>query len=214
MTELTPFVRDALVAGKTRDEIREVLLQASWQEDEISDALSRFADIPFSVPIPRRRASGSAREAFLYLVTFMMLYTAAISFGELVCGFIDTRFPDPVQDGYDYGIVNQNDSIRWLIASLIVSFPTWFFLTRSHLINYAKDPERRASPIRRWLSYLTLFVASCTLLTTTIVLLASALGGEFVGRTVLKSGVVIFIASSIFGFYFWELGRGEKRGKK
>lgn len=210
--ELTQFVRDALLAGKSREEVREVLSHAGWQTDEVDDALSRFADVPFPVPVPLRRTSGSAREAFLYLVTFMMLYTAAISLGNLLCGFVDNLMPDPVREPYAaYQDSYRNESTRWLIASLIVSFPVWFMLTRGHLMSYAKDPERRGSPVRRWLTYLTLFVAASTVLTTLIVLLAGALGGEFVVRTLLKSGIVLAISGCIFGFYLWELRLGERR---
>ena len=209
MDELSVFVRDSPSSVKSRDDVREALSQAGWPRDEIDDTLSRFAEIDFPMPVPRRRTSGSAREAFLYLVTFMMLYTAAISMGNLLCAFVDTWMPDAVQDpsGGDY----DHEGMRWLIASLIVSFPVWFLLTRSHLMSYAKDPERRGSAVRRWLTYLTLFVAASTVLITMIVLLAGALGGEHVVRTILKSAVVILISGGIFGFYLWELRRGEAR---
>lgn len=209
--ELIQFVRDALLAGKTRDEVRTALTQAGWQQDEIDDSLARFADIDFPVPVPLKRTSGSAREAFLYVVTFLMLYTAAISLGNLLCGFVDRAMPDPVQEPYYYGERYQSESMRWLIASLLVSFPAWFFLTRAHLISYAKDPERRTSPVRRWLTYLTLTVAASTVLVTMIVLLAGALGGEYVERTLFKSLIVIALSGGIFGFYLWELRRGEGR---
>ena len=211
MTELTQFVRDALAAGRSRGEARAVLLQAGWPGDEIDDALACFAEIDFPVPVPRRRTSGSAREAFLYLVTFVMLYTAAISLGNLLCGFVDSAMPDAVQDSTRYGSDYQNEGTRWLIASLVVSFPVWFLLTRAHLKSYANDPQRRTSPVRGWLTYLTLFVAASTVLTTMIVLLAGALGGEHFERTVLKSGIVILIAGGVFGFYLWELRRGETK---
>lgn len=215
MTELTQFVRESLLAGKSRDEVRAVLSQAGWQQDEIDDSLSRFADVAFPVPVPLKRTSGSAREAFLYLVTFMMLYTAAISLGNLLCGFVERAMPDPIHEEYYYYSAGaQASEMRWLIASLIVSFPVWFFLTRGHLVSYAKDPERRASPVRRWLTYLTLFVAASTVLTTLIVMLAGALGGESFTRTLFKSLIVIAIAGGVFGFYLWELRRDEKKVAK
>lgn len=209
MGDLMPFVRDALLAGKSRAEVRGVLLQAGWQEDEVDDALGAFAEVDFPIPVPLPRTSGSPREAFLYLVTFLMLYVASISLGNLLCGFVDLAMPDPVEEVTRYPGSYDNDSTRWLIASLLVAFPAWFLLTRSHLISYARDPQRRRSPVRRWLTYLTLFVAASTILTTMIVLLAAALGGEALARTFLKSVIVLGIAGSVFGFYLWELRRGE-----
>lgn len=214
MTELDRFVREALSLGRSREEVRGVLGEAGWPADEVDDALSNFAEIAFPVPVPRRRTSGSAREAFLYLVTFLTLYTASISLGYLLSGFVDTALPDLVQDPYQYEVQYRNENIRWLMASLMVSFPAWLLLTRSHLITYSKDPARRASGVRRWLTYLTLFVAASVVLTTLIVLLAGALGGEHVLRTLLKSLIVIFISGGIFGFYLWDMQRGEGQGRR
>ncbi len=210
MTELNHFVRSALEAGKSQQEIREVLLQAKWQEKEISEALSLYADIPFPVPVPYRQHSGWAKESILYLVTFFMLYVATISLGNLLSGFVDTKFPDLVQDQDNYlGENYQHDAIRWLLASLIVSFPTWLWLTRKLLISYVDDPQRRMSPVRAWLTYLTLFFAATCILTTLVVLVAGALSGELAVRTILKCIVVIVLTGGIFGFYFWDLHRGE-----
>src|SRR3546814_19850117 len=81
-----------------------------------------------------------------------MLYTAAISLGNLLCGLVENLLPDPLRDTR-YGDSYDNESTRWLIASLIVSFPGCFLLPRAHLFSYAKDPQRRASHVPRWLHY-------------------------------------------------------------
>src|SRR5512140_2939500 len=103
LNELIAFVREAFSAGHPRTEVRAVLAAAGWPEDEIDDAFSRFADVQFPIAVPHRRQSGSAREAFLYLVTFVALYTFAIAFGALLFGLVDHIIPDPVADRYAYG---------------------------------------------------------------------------------------------------------------
>lgn len=211
MTDLRRFISDALTAGKSKEEIRGVLIDAKWQAGEIDDALSQFADIAFPVPVPRRQHSGWAKESFLYLVTFFMLYVATISLGNLLTGFVDSKFPDQVQDQGGYlGDNYQHEAVRWLLASLIVSFPMWFWLTRKLLISYVDDAERRMSPVRAWLTYMTLFVAATCILSTVVVLVAGVLSGELAVRTILKCTVVIALTGGIFGFYFWDLHRGEK----
>ena len=45
------------------------MLQAGWREDELTNALSAYADIAFPVPVPRPKPYLQAREAFLYLVS-------------------------------------------------------------------------------------------------------------------------------------------------
>ena len=71
-----------------------MLLEAGWQDSEVRNGLSGFAEVDFSVAVPRPAPYLYAREAFLYLVSFIALYVTAISFGILVFGLIDYSFPD------------------------------------------------------------------------------------------------------------------------
>src|SRR3546814_11633295 len=72
--ELDTFVREALMRGQSREAIAQVLAAAGWAEAQTRDVLSAYAEVDFPVPVPRPRASLSAREAFLYLVLFASLY--------------------------------------------------------------------------------------------------------------------------------------------
>ena len=49
-------------------------IEAGWQETEVRSGLSGFADVDFSVAVPRPAPYLYAREAFLYLVSFIALY--------------------------------------------------------------------------------------------------------------------------------------------
>ncbi len=209
MTDLNDFVRRALGAGHGRDEIRQILSQAGWPDDEVVDALARFASVDFPIPVPCRRTSGSPREAFLYIVTFIALYTWTVSLGQLLWGFVDLAFSDPLQRGYDGGAAS-SESLNWGISAIIVSFPVYYFPTRAHLRSYLQSPERRTSTVRRWLTYLTLAASSITVLWTLVVLVANALGPELTVRSILKSLIVISIAGGSFGFYFWEVRQGDE----
>lgn len=210
MNELIEFVRQALAAGHSRDQVSDVLRQAGWADDEVRLALSRFADVPFSIPVPRRQPSGSARDAFLYLVTFTALYTAAIATGALLFGIVDHFLPDPVIDRNEYG--DQAEALRWNVAALVVAFPIYLGLTRKHLKDYAMDPERRGSGVRRWLTYLTLFVAAAVVVGDLIDLVGNVLGGELAARFLLKILVVFMIAGGVFVFYLWEIRSADREG--
>ena len=94
--DLTGFIREALNRGLPRDEIRDVLSQADWSDEEIQAALLSFAEVAFPFPVPRPRPSLSAREAFEYLVLFGTLYMSAFSLGTLLFQFINLAFPDPL----------------------------------------------------------------------------------------------------------------------
>jgi hypothetical protein len=202
--EISSFVKEALGKGLSRTDIAGALGKAGWPKDEIDVALGLYADVPFPVPVPRRKPYLSAREAFIYLLLFVCLYISAYNFGSLLFSFINTWFPDAVQ-GY-YG---DNSGMRFSIASLIVAFPLYLWLSSLTQKAIAKDKEKRGSKIRKWLTYITLFVAASVIIGDTIALLFSLLGGELTLRFTLKVLVIMFIAGLIFGYYLWDLRKDE-----
>ena len=203
--QLAAFVKESLERGQDRGAIQEVLLQAGWQEGEVRNALSAFADINFPVAVPRPKPSFHAREAFLYLLSFIALYVAAINFGILVFGLIDWTFTDPLDRGDRYPSFGK----ATVIASVIVAFPLYLFMMRRMSSEIAADPERQQSPVRRWLTYLTLVVGAGIILADVIALLANLLLGNLAVRFLLKVAAIMVITSCIFGFYLWDIRRAE-----
>ncbi|MBI4458282.1 hypothetical protein HY633_04940 [Candidatus Uhrbacteria bacterium] len=205
-SELHLFVKEALAAKVPRENIKAALAQAGWTAEEIGGALSSYAEIDFPVPVPRRRPYLSAREAFIYLVLFMCLYISAFNFGSLLFDFINRWFPDALRQ-YESGDLS---SIRFAVASLIVAFPLYLWLSSLTMKAIEADPEKRGSKIRKWLTYLTLFVAAGILIGDLISLLFNLLGGELTARFMLKTLVVLLIAGTVFGYYLWDLRQEEK----
>ena len=203
--ELRAFIKEALERGHDREEIRRVLLEAGWQESEVRNGLAGFADVDFSVAVPRPAPYLYAREAFLYLVSFIALYVSAISFGIIVFGLIDYSFPDALdyRDGF-----SASDGAT-AIASVIVAFPLYLLLSRWLARHVAADPERRQSLVRRWLTYLTLVVGAGIILGDLIALLANVLTGDPTLRFVLKALSILAITGCIFGYYVWDMRRIE-----
>lgn len=203
MDELTAFVKEALGRGLPRPRISEALASAGWPKDEVADALSRFADLDFPIPVPKPRQSGSARDAFLYLVTFFALYVSAFALGSLAYGLIEHLIPDPAMDRLSYN--DSYEGLRWSVSSLIVAFPVYFGLMRKHIGDYRRDPERRSSPVRRWLTYLTLFVAATVVIGTLIATISEVLGGELAARFLAKSAAVLLISGGVFVYYLQDM---------
>jgi hypothetical protein len=210
--ELVGFVRDALSRNVARAEIEQVLQRAGWTREQIGAALAAFAEIDFPVPVPRARPYLSAREAFLYLVLFGTLYVSTYYLGSLIFDVINWAFPDPAVafDGYNEFIRQQ---VRWAVSALIVAFPV--FLYTSWLTGRAigLDPTKRASKVRRWLTYWTLFVAASVLIGDVTTLVYNLLGGELTVRFVLKVLTVALIAGTAFTYYLHDLRLDEQESR-
>lgn len=208
--ELTDFVRTSLERGLTRTQIAQALGAAGWKTDQVNAAIASFATVDFPVPVPRPRPSLSAREAFIYLLLFTTLYIVAYHLGSLVFDFVNRAFPDPAsplsEDGFRSGL-------RFSVAALVVALPV--FLYTSRLTNRATemDAGQRLSPVRRWLTYLTLFQAACVLIADVTTLVYNLLGGDLTVRFGLKALTVGVIAGTVFWYYLSDLGVDEKESR-
>jgi hypothetical protein len=211
--ELLDFVRDALARGLSRAQVEDALRKAGWTTDQTRAALGAFAEIDFPIPVPRARPYLSAREAFLYLVLFGTLYTSAYSLGSLVFDFINLALPDAATPGFAGSSDYVRQSIRWSVSSLIVAFPVFLYTSWFTARAISLDPIKRASKVRRWLTYWTLFVAACALIGDFTTLVYNLLGGELTVRFVLKVITVALIAGSAFTYYLSDLRLDEAENK-
>ena len=91
--DLEVFVRDALSRGVPRERVAITLADAGWSTAQVQRALGSWAEVDFPVPVPRPRASLSAREAFFYLLMFAALYMAAFHLCDLM---FDVLFESPL----------------------------------------------------------------------------------------------------------------------
>jgi len=206
--DLTGFIREALNRGVSRDAIRDALRRAEWTDEEIPGAMRSFAPVEFPIAVPRPRPSLSAREAFEYLVLFGTLYLSAIALGTLLFQFIDLAFPDPLWTPQRFQMANH--AIRQSIASLVVGTPIFLYMTRRITLAVAHSPLKRASPVRRWLTYLTLAIAVGVLIGDSTTLVYNLLGGDVTPRFLLKALTIGGIAGTAFTYYLSDLRRDER----
>jgi hypothetical protein len=206
--DLEWFVREALAKGAGKAEVEAALAQAGWAPEQTRPVLDAYADVPFVVPVPRPRPYLSAREAFLYLLLFTALYWSAWHLGSLLFDLINHAFPDAVDPGYTAHW--RSRSMRFSAASIIIAFPVFAFVARLLAKELARSPIKRLSAVRRWLTYLTLFIAAGFLIGDLIALVYRLLGGELGVRFVLKALVVAVIAGTAFGWYLHDLRREER----
>ena len=209
--ELTGFLKEGLERGLPREQLEEVLVEAGWPTDQIRGALSGFADVDFPIPVPRPKPYLFAREAFVYLVLFSTLYVSAFNLGALLFQFIERAFPDPSLDPA-FVVEASRQAILFSISSLVVAFPVFVFVSWTNDRTVRQDPRRRLSKVRRWLTYLTLFVAAGILIGDVISLVYNLLDGELTARFVLKVVTVGAITGSVFGYFFRDI-RNEEDAK-
>jgi hypothetical protein len=204
--DLERFVRDALLRGESRPAIAAALAEAGWPAEQVAEALDAYAEVPFAVPVPRPRPYLSAREAFLYLVMFASLYVWAVQLGNLLFDLVNHWLPDAADPPWQRNW--QGRSMRWAVASILIAFPLFLYVSRLLSREMAQSPVKRLSVVRRWLTYVTLFLAAGVLVGDLITLVYNVLAGELTLRFVLKVLIVGAIAGAIFWFYLREgLGR-------
>lgn len=194
---LTDFIEHARSKNMDHQTIRMLLLSAGWKEKDIAEAMTKEA---LDMPVPMPTDAGGARDAFLHLLMFVSFFTTAISSVMLLFSYINRWFPDAAFTD-SYGGVVDNSGIRWGLASLIVAFPLFIWISRILHSEMEKHVEKASSAIRRWLTYLTLFVAAATLMGDVITLVFFLLNGELTLRFIFKVLVVFYIAGT--GFYYF-----------
>ncbi|MCH2337132.1 MAG: DUF5671 domain-containing protein [Pseudomonadales bacterium] len=203
---LATFIDHAIRAGSNKEQVEQALTAAGWPKEQIADGLRSIADLDFVVPVPTPKPQLLARDAFLYLILFATLYVSGFHFGALLFQFIDLAFVDRLgqEESATLGLM------RMSTAALIVAYP--IFISVSYYTNRGLllDPIRRTSPVRRWLTYLTMFIAACVITGDFITVVYSLLSGGLSIPFLLKTFVVGLISSAIFGYYLWAIREDDK----
>jgi hypothetical protein len=211
-SELREFVREALLRGMPRAEIRQKLLAAGWRSEEVETAIGAFADVESPIPVPRRRPYLSAREAFFYLVLFVTLYITAFNVGSVLFQVVNRAVPEVAVAASNWDEYSA-EAARGAIAGIVIAFPIFLFMSRMIGRSIARDPEKRASKIRKWLTYLTLFVSACVIIGDLTYLVTRLLSGELALRAGLKVLAILLVAGVIFVRYLSDLRQEEEHAE-
>lgn len=151
------------------------------------------------------------KDFFVFIGAMVALYASAVSLLNLLFEIINASFPDALNFSYD----NFSSGMRWSIASLLIVFPLYIFLSWFINKDLNANPLKKNLGIRKWLTYLTLFVAGVAIITDLIMLINTFLGGEITARFAFKVLAVLIVAGAAFTYYLYDLRRdvGQKSGK-
>lgn len=202
---ISDFVHDALMRGVSREDIAQALQKGGWDAKEIRTALDAFVESPLPLPVPRKRVSSSPKEAFLFLMLYATLYTAAFAVGSVLFDLINLFFPQTGDAAMEHSI----SSLRYGLASTIVAFPIFIFMNGVITRESLRNPGQRIAPVRRWLTYLTLFLASVSIMSDLITLIVRFLAGDITPRFILKVAAVAILAGGAFVYYLRDLRHDE-----
>lgn len=202
--QLAQFVEKALAKGKSRDEIEGAMTGAGWSASEINEAMNTWAESDFDPPVPRPRPYVSAKESFLYAITFVSLAMTAWHINWLGFELIDLVLPEPHEGSFYY------DEIRWAISTLIVFLPVFLYMNFRVLNDANKDPARRRSTVRKWFGYITLFISAGVMIGDLIFTIFTLLSGDMTLRIVLKTGLLGVVAAMIFIYFRGEMHDAEE----
>ena len=140
------------------------------------------------------------RDVFLYLLAMVTLYFNSFNLIRLFFEYISVLIPDPLRQFHDPG-----SAMRFSIASLMIIFPVFIWVSRFLNRDIAKSPEKAELKIRKWLVYLTLFVAALLIIGDLIALIFNFLQGDLTSQFILKMLAVLLVAVSVFGYYLYDL---------
>lgn len=199
MPELEPFLRAAKTNGASDEFLVALLAEQGWPSAEVYRALGRYYAEVGGIPVPLAPSRmESAREAFFHLLAFSTLASWILATGSLWFILIDTWFPDATRA---YSIPWSWHRVSWQMASIIVAFPAFVFATHVVLADMEANPDKAASPIRRWLTNIALLIAALVSIGDLMAFVATFLQGELTIRFVCQCLVVFALAGAVFLYY-------------
>ncbi|HXF44307.1 MAG TPA: DUF5671 domain-containing protein [Candidatus Paceibacterota bacterium] len=143
----------------------------------------------------------TAKDFFFHIAVIVLLYVGTVALLNILFRVINVAFPQVTDSGY-----YDSNSISLPVATLIVVFPLFLFITNLLRKGYSEEPSRKEYPVRKWLIYITLFIAGAVLAGDLVTLIYFFLDGrELTTGFILKILSVFVVAGSIFGYYVDDL---------
>jgi len=148
------------------------------------------------------KPKASAKDFFINLGAIVALYTTVVSLLNLLFTVINTAYPQITQY-YNY---SSSSSISFPVATLIIFFPIYILLMWLLEKGYSTEPEKKHLGIRRWLTYITLFIAGLTLAADLVTVIYYFIDGqELTAGFLLKALAVLVVIAGVFLYYISDI---------
>ncbi len=192
--DIVKFVGDALTSGRSRQEIEAALRAAGWGADDIQHGMGAWAESSFVPPVPKPFRRISPKDFFEHALSLGCLVFAAIYLVQLQHELIGMWFD--TQDRW-WGVRR----LRWAIACVVVTAPTYLWLETQHVRRLQRDPARHRSLLRRWVLYIALLAAAGAMIGALIYTIEALLSGDLTAQFALRALSVLVIAGAIFVYH-------------
>lgn len=137
------------------------------------------------------------------LASMITLYSAAGALLNLLFTVINKAYPKIT--AY-YGYYNSSTSISFPVATLIIVFPLYILFMWLIERDLAGSLEARASGIRKWLIYITLFISGALVVGDLVAVVYYFIDGQELTAGFLFKVLSIFVvAGAVFGYYITDI---------
>lgn len=153
----------------------------------------------------------SAKDFFINLGAIVALGFFIGNLISLLFTIINKAYP--LTTGYNY---YGSYSISFPVASLIIFFPIYILLMWLLERGYSTEPERRNIGIRKWLTYITLFLSGFALAGDLVTVLYYFIDGrDITTGFIMKALSILVIALAIFFYYIYDaMGKTNSASRK
>lgn len=218
--ELKSYIEKARDKKLSNEQIKNNLLAAGWQEEQIAEALSNDSDLPVPPPPPTVAHVGMWI-GFIYILFFISLYVLATAISGMLHLWIDKAIPNVIDssntgnssfDFFSFLIDNFDTPsvIRGYISAIIVSFPIFMALSFILKKQLATQPVVKNLRSRKILIYITLIATFLILLGNVIATCYDFLAGTVTGNGLGHLGVTLIVAGAIFAYFIGEVINDRK----
>lgn len=198
-SDLVQFIQEARLQGASDEFTSKLLKDYGWPQREVERAFFEVYEqlTGRPIPVPKGGSGEAARDAFFYLLAFISLALWTQALGQLAFIFIDHLIPDVLDRGYG----DPSWQVAFCLARLMVAYPVYLLVMRQINRELATYREKFFSGVRKWLTYLTLWIVALIAIGTLIAFLTSFLRGELTLRFVLKVLVILLLDGGVLGYY-------------
>src|SRR5260370_34392772 len=130
-SQLKEFLDAARSQGATDEILVGLLRGRGWSEEDVYRALADHYEVRTGIQVPVYKRSGSAKDAFLYLLSFSTLAIWAIGLVSLMLTLIDWGVKHPLRPNHSYS--GAYYAIADPLPCIMVTFPVTLMVMRQIL---------------------------------------------------------------------------------